>query len=165
MHGYCISSELLVALLVAVAGNDGLAAVIVAESVVAARADFVVTPVLDSKVVEYCKARQMPVVCGAMSPTEIAKAWASGATMVKVFPVRSLGASYIRDVLAPMPHLALVPTGGVDVNNVGSFFDAGAKPVGIGGSLIPQAAVKSRDWAAIETVASEYANAVRQAKG
>ena len=95
-----------------------------------------------------CQAANVPVFSGAFTPTEIHTAWQAGASIVKVFPVRGLGPRYIQDVLAPMPELPLMPTGGVDLNNIKPFLDAGAVAVGVGGSLLDSRAIGEGNWAA-----------------
>lgn len=129
---------------------------------VEAGAQFIVTPITELSVIEQCKAARVPVMPGAFTPTEIATAWNAGADFVKVFPVRSLGPTYIKDVLAPMPHLRLMPTGGVDLNNMQSFFDAGAAAVGVGGNIIDTKAVAARDWNQVTEVAQRFAESARR---
>ena len=99
----------------------------------------------------------MPVVCGAYTPTEIASAWERGASIVKVFPVRNLGPNYIKDVLAPMPELQLMPTGGVDLSNMEAYFSAGAVAVGVGGNLFDKSALQNSDWDKICNSAQDFA--------
>lgn len=83
------------------------------QDVVSAGAQFVVTPVLNHKVIAACHHSNVPIVCGALTPTELQAAYEAGAEMQKVFPARQFGPQYMRDLLAPLPHLRLVPTGGV----------------------------------------------------
>jgi 2-dehydro-3-deoxyphosphogluconate aldolase/(4S)-4-hydroxy-2-oxoglutarate aldolase len=123
--------------------------------VIAAGAQFVVTPILSVPVIEACVARSIPIAAGAYSPTEIAAAWDAGATLVKVFPARSLGHAYIRDVLSPMPDLRLIPTGGIDASNARGYLDAGAVAVGIGGSLCREDWIVQGDWNAIRQAAQD----------
>ena len=133
-----------------------------ARAAVEAQVDFVVTPIFQPGVLQICVEAEVPILCGAYTPTEIASAQAFGASMVKVFPARNLGPKYIQDVLAPMPELQLVPTGGVSLDNMHNFFDAGAAAVGVGGNLIDQVAVGNQDWDTVRAVAAEY---VTTAKG
>jgi 2-dehydro-3-deoxyphosphogluconate aldolase / (4S)-4-hydroxy-2-oxoglutarate aldolase len=127
-----------------------------AHAALAAEADFIVSPTTNMQVIEACRQAAVAVMPGAYTPTEIATAWDAGADVVKVFPARTLGPGYIKDVLAPMPYLKLMPTGGVDLNNLHSFFTAGAVAVGIGGNLIDASSVASSDWAAISAAARQY---------
>jgi len=122
-------------------------------------AEFIVSPVTNFSIIEYCHKNQMPVFPGAYTPTEIYLAAQAGATAVKVFPARNLGADYIKDVLAPMPDLKLVPTGGISEKNLAQYIKAGAWAVGVGGSLVDSKAVAAGDWQKIESAAA----AVRQA--
>lgn len=120
---------------------------------------FLVAPVFSAAVVALCKRHSIAVAPGAFTPTEIATAWDAGADVVKVFPARSLGPNFIRDVLAPMPELQLMPTGGIDLNNVASYFQAGAVGVGIGSQLLPKVALETRDWNEVQRVAAQYVTA------
>ncbi len=126
-----------------------------------AGAQFVVTPILKPAVITACKAAALPIICGAFTPTEIYTAYEAGAEMIKVFPARSLGPQYIRDVLAPLPDLKLVPTGGVSKENARAYLDAGAIALGIGGNLISPRAVSENDWAMITAEARACKEAVR----
>lgn len=111
-----------------------------------AKVDFVVTPILLPDVVELCLNANVPIFPGCFTPTEIAKAWSLGAQMIKVFPARQLGPGFIKDVLAPMPELKLMPTGGIDLENMPEYFSAGATAVGIGGRLLDAAAIETGNW-------------------
>jgi 2-dehydro-3-deoxyphosphogluconate aldolase/(4S)-4-hydroxy-2-oxoglutarate aldolase len=122
-------------------------------------AQFVVCPITSVPIIEYCKRNHVAVCPGAYTPTEIATAWEAGADLVKVFPARSLGPMFIRDVLAPMPYLKLMPTGGVDLDNVHAYWSAGAAAVGIGSQLLNTNAIRSHDWEAIRSTAENYVRA------
>jgi len=127
-----------------------------------AGAQFVVTPVTLPSVIERCRAAKVPIMPGAYTPTEIAAAWEAGASFVKVFPARNLGPSYVKDVLAPMPFLRLMPTGGIDLNNMQAYFDAGAVAVGVGGNIIDAKAIAARDWRQVTAVAEQYAERAKR---
>jgi 2-dehydro-3-deoxyphosphogluconate aldolase/(4S)-4-hydroxy-2-oxoglutarate aldolase len=88
----------------------------------------------------------IPVFPGAYTPTEIYKANDSGASMVKVFPASKLGSGYIKELLGPFPHLKLLPTGGISLENMGDFMKAGAKGVGIGGHLFRREIIEQERW-------------------
>ena len=112
----------------------------VADRAIAAGAQYLVTPTVEPDVIAHGTAVGVPVFAGAMTPTEIAAAWRLGATAVKVFPVASLGGvDYINAVRAPLPDIPLVATGGVDLDQVGGYLDAGCVGVGIGSPLIADA--------------------------
>lgn len=114
-----------------------------------AGAQFIVTPILNKKVIKSCVKKGIPVFPGAFSPTEIYKAWSLGASAVKVYPATSLGAQYIKDIKAPMPQINLMPTGGVNINNLNSFLEAGASSFGIGSQLFDKTYINNQDWNAL----------------
>ena len=119
-----------------------------------AGAQFCVTPALDTATIEMCNRYSKVVIPGGLTPTEIMTAWSAGATMVKVFPVEAMGgASYIRAVKAPLPHVHLVPTGGVTLENAGEFFQAGASAVAVGSDLVNKRWLMERDFRRIEMAA------------
>lgn len=111
-----------------------------------AGAQFIVTPILQEEVIKACVQQQIPVFPGAYSPTEIYKAWHMGATMVKVFPATKLGAAYIKEVMAPMEYLQLMPTGGVSLDNFTEFLSAGATGLGMGSQLFPKKLIEEGAW-------------------
>ena len=108
---------------------------------VAAGARYVVSPVFKADVVAACHAAGVPTAPGAFTPTEIQAAYEAGAEMVKVFPADLLGPSYIKSIRAPLPHLKLVPTGGVTPANAGDWIRAGAAAVGVGSALLDKQAI------------------------
>ncbi len=116
------------------------------EEALDAGASFIVTPVINDEVIKNCVARKVPVFPGAYTPTEIYKAWKMGAGMVKVFPATRLGPDFIKEVLAPMNFLKLVPTGGVSIDTITDFFKAGAAGVGMGSTLFPKNLVENEQW-------------------
>ena len=109
--------------------------------------------------IEAAKNRDVPIACGAYTPTEILTAWRAGADLVKVFPASSLGPGYIKDVLAPLPDLLLVPTGGVNLDTCGAFLAAGAYTVAAGGQLVNKELVRKKDWPALTDLARRYVQA------
>lgn len=121
--------------------------------------EFIVSPITKHDVIDACHEHNIPTMPGAYTPSEIQTAWERDVTAVKVFPARSLGASYIKDVLAPLPHLRLIPTGGIGVKNIADFISAGVFAVGIGGALCNLDSIAQRDWATI----SKSAQALREA--
>ena len=108
------------------------------DAALAAGASFIVTPVLVEEVVQACVQKSIPVFPGAFTPSEIFRAQSLGATAVKVFPAVSLGPSYIKQLLAPLSDLKLLPTGGVSLNNMAAYVQAGAYGFGMGGNLMPE---------------------------
>ncbi len=111
-----------------------------------AGAQFIVTPVLVEEVVKRAVAQQIPVFPGAYSPTEIYQAWTWGASAVKIFPATQLGAQFIKDILAPLNKIKLLPTGGVSRENIRAFFAAGAVGVGMGSSLLDKQLISENNF-------------------
>ncbi|MFK7834072.1 MAG: bifunctional 4-hydroxy-2-oxoglutarate aldolase/2-dehydro-3-deoxy-phosphogluconate aldolase [Winogradskyella sp.] len=111
-----------------------------------AGAQFIVTPIINEAIIKKTVALNIPVFPGAFTPTEIYKAWSLGASAVKVFPATQLGVSYIKDVLAPLNKIKLLPTGGITEGNIKSFFEAGAVGVGMGSSLISKTHISNDDY-------------------
>jgi 2-dehydro-3-deoxyphosphogluconate aldolase/(4S)-4-hydroxy-2-oxoglutarate aldolase len=127
-------------------------------------AKFMVTPAFRPDVIAVCKRYSIPVFSGALTPTEILNTWEAGADAVKVFPADSFGPAYIKAVKAPLPHIEMVPTGGVNENNVGEFLKAGSFAVAAGSSLVDGKALKEKNWAAITAKAKAFVAAVAAAK-
>ena len=117
-----------------------------AEAVIEAGARFVVSPVLDEDVIRVCRSRDMFVVPGAFSPTEIVRARSAGADIVKVFPAASLGPGFFKDIKGPFPDILLMPTGGITIENARSFLDQGACCVAIGTALLDKKLIAERRW-------------------
>jgi 2-dehydro-3-deoxyphosphogluconate aldolase/(4S)-4-hydroxy-2-oxoglutarate aldolase len=114
-----------------------------ARAVIEAGAAFVVGPVFRSDVIAACHERDVPAIPGCFSPTEILDAHDAGADIVKVFPATMLGPQFLKDIRAPLPHLKLMPTGGVTVENAGDWIRAGAVAVGVGSALVDASAIES----------------------
>jgi 2-dehydro-3-deoxyphosphogluconate aldolase/(4S)-4-hydroxy-2-oxoglutarate aldolase len=118
-------------------------------------AQFLVTPAFSREVLAAAETHDLPVVCGALTPTEIEYAAAAGASCVKVFPVDAVGGpDYIKAVTAPLADLRLVPTGGVDAAAAGRYAQLGCAGVGVGSALVDETTVTERDW---ETIRSRSA--------
>jgi 2-dehydro-3-deoxyphosphogluconate aldolase/(4S)-4-hydroxy-2-oxoglutarate aldolase len=130
-----------------------------------AGARYVVSPHFDPQIVAATRELGAVSMPGAFTPTEILRAWAGGADVVKVFPSASVGPGFLRDVLAPLPHVKLMPTGGVDPKNAGDWIKAGAVCVGAGASLMPKEAVAKKDWTTITANARTMVESVRKARG
>lgn len=105
------------------------------EDALTAGADFGVAPILDLGLLGGALAAGLPFVPGAMTPTEVATAWASGATFVKLFPASAVGPGMVRELRGPLPDVQVIATGGIDAANAAAFLEAGAAAVGIGGAL------------------------------
>jgi 2-dehydro-3-deoxyphosphogluconate aldolase / (4S)-4-hydroxy-2-oxoglutarate aldolase len=130
------------------------------EKALAAGATFIVTPIINADVIKECVRQKIPVFPGAYTATEILSAWDLGATMVKVFPAETLGPNYIKAIKAPLPHVKLVPTGGVDLKTIAAYKKAGADAFGIGSPLLDRARVEAHDWPWIEAQSRAFANAL-----
>lgn len=127
-------------------------------------AQFIVAPILDLSTVSYCVRRNIPVIPGAFTPTEVQSAWGAGAAVVKVFPATQLGPGYFKDLLAPLPHLKLMPTGGVDLGNAAAFVRAGAVAVGVGSALVRKDWVAGGNWSALTEQARRFTQTVEEAR-
>ncbi len=146
----------------------GVGTVLDAEScrlAILAGAQFVVTPTLALPVIEMARRYGKPVCCGAYTPTEILTAWERGSDLVKVFPASVGGPDYIKAIKGPLPQIPLVPTGGVELDNIAAFLQAGASALGVGGNLVSKKLVAARDFAGLTANARAFAEAVRKARG
>lgn len=129
-----------------------------ARRAVDAGARYVVSPVFKREIVDEAHRMGVPAMPGCFTPTEILAATEAGADTVKVFPADVLGMDFFKGVLAPMPHLQLMPTGGVTLTNAGDWVRAGAVAVGVGSALLDKRAIADGDWAAL----TERARTLRQ---
>lgn len=135
-----------------------------ARQAVDAGAAFVVSPVFQPEVVAESHRLGVPAMPGAFTPTEILRAHQAGADVVKVFPADTLGPAYLKGVLAPMPFLRLMPTGGVTASNVGDWLRAGAAAVGLGSALVDPKLVAARDFDALTARARQVCAGVAGAR-
>lgn len=131
------------------------------QAAVEAGAQFVVSPHTDLNTIATCLKLGVPCMPGALTPTEIVTAWNAGASVVKVFPARAFGPNYLKDVLAPLPHLKLMPTGGVDLENIAQYLKNGAFAVGLGSNLVDERLVTAADWPGLTARASAYVQAIQ----
>ncbi len=129
-----------------------------------AGAQYVVTPTLSIPVIQMARRYGKPIFAGAYTPTEILTAWENGADFVKVFPANIGGPDYIKALKGPLPQIPLVPTGGVELENIGAFLKAGASALGVGGNLVGKKLVAARDYKGLTENARKFADAVRAAK-
>jgi 2-dehydro-3-deoxyphosphogluconate aldolase/(4S)-4-hydroxy-2-oxoglutarate aldolase len=135
-----------------------------ARSVIDAGARFVVSPTLNPAVIRLCRERDIPCMPGAFTPTEILEAWRAGAPLVKLFPAAAVGPGYLRDVLAPLPFVRLVPSGGVTLENAGDWIRAGAAAVSVGSALVSAALVASESTAELTARARSFVEHVARAR-
>ncbi len=120
------------------------------QQAIEAGAQFLFTPHVNTTLIEAAVEAGVPIVPGALTPTEIVTAWDSGATCVKVFPIEAVGgANYIKSLQGPLGHIPLIPTGGVTLENAKEFIKAGAIAVGLSGDLFPKPLIAAEDWDAI----------------
>ena len=130
-----------------------------------AGAQFVVTPTLDVRTIEMCRRYSVPIMPGALTPTEVLTAWTAGADVVKVFPCGALGgASYIKSLKAPLPQVEMIPTGGVSVKTAADFIKAGAMALGVGADLADTKAIREGNARLVTERAREYVRLVQEAR-
>ena len=124
------------------------------ENAIAAGAEFLFTPHVDPEMIRAANAKNIPIIPGALTPTEILNGWNNGADCLKVFPVQAVGgASYIKSLQGPLGSIPLIPTGGVTLANAQDFLKAGAIAVGLSGDLFPKQLVEMGDWNALAQTA------------
>lgn len=120
------------------------------EEAIASGAQFLFTPHVDPAMIQAAQQEDVPIIPGAMTPTEIVTAWSQGASCVKVFPVQAVGgADYIKSLQGPLGQIPLIPTGGVTLENAKEFLQAGAIAVGLSSELFPKKLVTEGNWEAI----------------
>ena len=147
------------------AGVGSVLDVKTAEAAIAAGAEYVITPVLKPEVIAFCRRIGKPIFSGSYTPTEAQTAFELGADFIKIFPADGLGPKYIQAIRGPLPHLKIVPTGGIDVNTAGDFIKAGCVAVAAGSSLVSKEILKNQDWAKLTDLASQFIAAVAKARG
>ena len=136
-----------------------------ARACILAGAQFVVTPTLRAETIACCRRYGVPVLPGALTPTEVLAAWEAGADMVKVFPCSAVGgASYIKALKAPLPQVELVPTGGVNLETAAEFIKAGAAALGLGSDLVDLKALREGNAAAVTERARKLVAIVQAAR-
>jgi 2-dehydro-3-deoxyphosphogluconate aldolase / (4S)-4-hydroxy-2-oxoglutarate aldolase len=131
-----------------------------AEDAIKAGAKYVVSPVFKKEIVDMAHKYDVPVMPGCFTPTEIQAAYEYGADIVKVFPADILGMAFFKAILAPMPHLKLMPTGGVSLTNAGDWLKAGACAVGLGSALLDKEAIKNENYSKLTENAVQIRNSI-----
>lgn len=129
-----------------------------------AGSQFVVTPVTRPDVIQLCNRYSVPIAAGAYTPTEALLAHEAGADFVKIFPADQLGPTYIKNILAPLPQLQIIPTGGVNLQTVESFIKAGSVALGVGSSLVSKDILKNQDWKKLTETAAAFVEAIKKAR-
>jgi len=133
-----------------------------AKEAVAAGAEYIISPNLDEEIVYYGAENGIEVWPGTMTPTEIVRAYKAGASAVKVFPFASLGAGYLKEIRAPLNHIPMIATGGVNLDNIASVFDAGAVAVGLGGNLVDKQLIREGRFDELTQRAKAFVSAAKQ---
>lgn len=134
-----------------------------AAAAIDAGARYIVSPSTDFQVVQLCNSRDVAVMPGAFTPTEIEQAWRNGADCVKLFPASVGGVAYLKAVRAPMPDVPIVPTGGVSLENAADWLRAGAVALGVGSKLVLKDALASGDYTRITEKAKAFLAAIAEA--
>lgn len=129
-----------------------------------AGAEFVVSPIVKREIVEAAHAANRPVMLGAYTPTEAQTAHELGADFVKLFPADGLGAAYVKSLRAPLPHLKIVPTGGVDLNTAADLIRAGCVALGVGSSLVSSKILEGAAWSELTQRAKQFVSIVESAR-
>ena len=128
-----------------------------------AGAGFIVSPVLVEEVANECSTRQLPSFPGALTPSEVFKAWQAGAAMVKVFPASAFGPGYLRELKGPFDDVSLLACGGVNADNASEFLAAGASALAFGGSIFSPRRLEERDFGAIAADVSALVDSTKRA--
>lgn len=136
-----------------------------AQSAIDAGAQFIVAPSLNFTVITHCLDRNIPIMPGAFTPTEIVNAWEAGATMVKVFPANLGGPELIKALKAPLPQIAMAAVGGVETENAAAFIRSGASALGVGSSLVNDRLLVSGNFGEIQRRAARFIEEVRLGRG
>jgi 2-dehydro-3-deoxyphosphogluconate aldolase / (4S)-4-hydroxy-2-oxoglutarate aldolase len=134
-----------------------------AETAVSCGAQFFVTPNFNQGVIDYATQHHIPVFCGALTATEVVNAFQAGAAIVKIFPSRSVGSGYIKELRGPLPHIPFMAVGGISAANAAEFIQAGVQTVGVGGNLFDKQAIHEKDFVKIRQKAEELVKVVQDA--
>ncbi len=136
-----------------------------ARDCISAGAQFIVSPATSFDTIVYCNEKEIVVMPGALTPTEIVNAWDAGADFVKVFPADAMGgAKYLRSLKAPLPQIKLIPTGGVNQKNAADFIRSGAEAIGVGSDLVDLKAVSEGRLSDVTKAATKYLEIVKEAR-
>ncbi len=133
-----------------------------AREAVAAGAQFLISPNVDEGVIRYGLQAGVDLYPGAMTATEIVKAWTLGAHVVKVFPASSLGISYMKELQGPLSHIPMMATGGVSLDNMKAYVEAGSRTFGLGGSLVNRALIQEGNFEGLKKHAMQYTAMAQQ---
>ena len=125
-------------------------------------AQYIVSPYMNVDTIRLCNRYRVPCMPGCMTITELVAAMEAGADIIKLFPGDTMGPKMVKAIRGPIPYAQLMPTGGVDINNVGEWIKAGCVAVGVGGSLT--AGAKTGDYASITTLGREFVQKIKEAR-
>ena len=136
-----------------------------AKACISSGAQFIVSPSLNPATIACCRELGVPVMPGALTPTEVVQAWTAGADFVKVFPAGAVGGpSYLKALKAPLPQIELIPTGGVSLKTAADFIKAGAAALGVGADLVDIKAIREGQASLITERAKQFVEIVREAR-
>ncbi len=135
-----------------------------ARAAILAGAEFIVAPTLNNSVIELCHRYSKVCIPGAYTPTEILSAWQCGADFVKVFPAEALGPQFIKAVRAPLPQVKMIPVGGVTLDTIPAYIQAGVTAVAVGSNLAPKKMVAERRFDEIRELAKQYVEVIKTAR-
>tara|TARA_B100000902_G_scaffold134970_1_gene133333 strand:- start:3713 stop:4372 length:660 start_codon:yes stop_codon:yes gene_type:complete len=129
-----------------------------------AGAKYIISPITKPSLVENAHAMDRPVMLGAYTPSEAQAAYEAGSDFIKIFPADSLGPNYIKALLAPLTHLKIIPTGGVNLDTMESFLAAGSTALGIGSSLLKNNIINSENWSELESLSRQHVDKLAKLK-
>jgi len=136
-----------------------------ADRCIQAGAQFIVSPALNEDTIDFCRQNDVAIFPGALTPTEVVRAWNAGADAVKIFPASAVGgASYLKSLRAPLPQIEMIPTGGVSLSTAAGFIAAGAFALGVGADLVDVKAIRSGETEKVTQAARAYIAAVSEAR-
>ncbi len=135
-----------------------------ARQAILAGAQFTVSPVVNEDMITLCNRYAIPTICGAYTPTEALRVHECGGDFVKLFPANQLGPEYVKALLVPMPQLAIIPTGGVTVDNCAAYIKAGSVAVAVGTSIVNPDLLAEKNWREITERADRYVQVVKKAR-
>ncbi|MEW9053269.1 MAG: bifunctional 4-hydroxy-2-oxoglutarate aldolase/2-dehydro-3-deoxy-phosphogluconate aldolase [Neobacillus sp.] len=135
-----------------------------AKGAIDAGADFIFSPIFDIETIQITNRYGRISIPGVMTPTEVVQAYSAGADLLKVFPGDALGIDYIKNLMGPLPHIPMMPTGGVSLDNVEQFIKSGAVAVGAGGSLVDKKAIEAGRYEDLTQIAAEFTKRIQNAR-
>lgn len=136
-----------------------------AKEAIAAGAQFLLSPNLDLNVIDYAVEKGIDVWPGVMTPTEMVNAWSAGATAIKLFPAGFLGPGFIKDIKAPLEHIPIIATGGINLENQHTYFNAGVTAVGLGSQLVNLEMIADNRFEDLKRLATQFVRDASQESG